>query len=180
MAKAVGSHCLFSIREATSVTMTAGDMQAMTDVSETAQRLMSACEGAMTTMNCADTYSGAHDSASNDFEEASSQLEELGFEYEITSDRVFFSRSDTIVEEYDPATRIGAAPFLGLTGTVELGALDQVIDVSDYKGRHRCPVLARWGWGHRLGSSALLAGAQAARRCWREFASARNAIATCC
>jgi hypothetical protein len=116
--------------------MIAGDMRAMTDVSETAQELMSACEGAMTTTNCADTGSGAYDSASNEFEEASSQLGELGFEYEITSDGVFFSRSGTAVEEHGPATRTGAAPFLGLTGAVELGSLDQVIDVSDYKGLH--------------------------------------------
>jgi hypothetical protein len=68
-------------------------------------------------------------------------LEELGFEYEITSDGVFFSRSDTIVPGYGPATRIGAAPFLGLTGTVELGSLDQVIYVSGYRCFHRCPVL---------------------------------------
>jgi hypothetical protein len=68
-------------------------------------------------------------------------LEELGFEYKITSDGVFFSRSDTDVLGYGPATRIGAAPLLGLTGAVELGSLDQVIDVSDYKGLHRCPVL---------------------------------------
>jgi hypothetical protein len=117
-------------------------MQAMTGVSEMAQKLMSTCEGAMTTMGCVDTGSGAHDKASAAFEEASSQLEELGFEYEITSDGVFFSRSDdTAVEEYGPATRIGAAPFLGLTGAVELGSLDPVIGVSDYKGLHRCPVL---------------------------------------
>jgi hypothetical protein len=68
-------------------------------------------------------------------------LEELGFDYEITSEGVSFSRSGTAVEEYGPATRIGAAPFLGLTGTAEVGSLDQVIDVSDYKGLHRCPVL---------------------------------------
>ena len=98
----------------------------------------------MTIMNCDDTESGAREHrASAAFEEASSQLEELGFEYEITSDGVFFSRSDTDVLGYDPATRIGAAPFLGLTGAVELGSLDQVIDVSDYKGLHRCPVLVR-------------------------------------
>jgi hypothetical protein len=41
----------------------------------------------------------------------------------------------------DPATRTGAAPFLGLTGAVEPGSLDQVIDVAAYKGLHRCPVL---------------------------------------
>jgi hypothetical protein len=119
--------------------MIAGDTRAMTGVSEMAQKLMSTCEGAMAIMNCADTGSGAHDPASNDFEEASSQLEELGFEYEITSDGVFFSRSDAVVPGYDPA--IGAAPFLGLTGTAELGSLDQVIDVSDYSDFHRCQVL---------------------------------------
>jgi hypothetical protein len=98
----------------------AGDMQAVTGVSGTAQELMTnerLREGAMTTMNCADTESGAHDSASNEFEEASSQLEELDFEYEIASEGVFFSRSGTAVEEHDPAIRTGAAPFLGLTGT---------------------------------------------------------------
>jgi hypothetical protein len=92
-------------------------------------------------MGCADTESAAYDKAPAAFEEASSQLEELGFEYEITSDGVSFSRSDTAVEEYGPATRTGAAPFLELTGTAELGSLDQVIDVSDYKGLHRFPVL---------------------------------------
>jgi hypothetical protein len=121
--------------------MIAGDMQAVTEVSETAQGLMNSFEDAMAIMDCADTESGAHDSASAAFEEASSQLEELGFDYEITSEGVSFSRSGTAVEEYDPATRIGAAPFLGLTGTAEVGSLDQVIDVSDYKGLHRCPVL---------------------------------------
>jgi hypothetical protein len=68
-------------------------------------------------------------------------LEELGFEYEITSDGVFFSRSDTVVEEYDPETRIAAAAFLGLSGAVELGSLDQVVGAAAYKGFHRCPVL---------------------------------------
>jgi hypothetical protein len=42
---------LFSIREVTSVAIIAGDMQAMTDVSEMAQKLMSACEGAMTAIS---------------------------------------------------------------------------------------------------------------------------------
>jgi hypothetical protein len=131
-----------------SVTIIAGDMQAVTEVSETvslsetAQGLMNSFEDAMAIMGCADTESGAYDNASAAFEEqASSQLEELGFDYEITSEGVSFSRSGTAVEEYGPATRTGAAPFLGLTGTVEVGSLDQVIDVSDYKGLHRCPVL---------------------------------------
>jgi hypothetical protein len=44
---------IFSIREVTSAAIIAGDMQAMTDVSEMAQELMSACEGTMTTIDCA-------------------------------------------------------------------------------------------------------------------------------
>jgi hypothetical protein len=52
-AKAVSSHCFFSIREAASATMLAGDMQAMTGVSEMAQKLISVCEDAMTTTSCA-------------------------------------------------------------------------------------------------------------------------------
>jgi hypothetical protein len=60
-----------------------------------AQELMNTCEGAMAIMGCADTERGAHGKASAEFEEASFQLEELGFEYEITSDGVFFSRSDS-------------------------------------------------------------------------------------
>jgi hypothetical protein len=115
-------------------------MQAVTEVSETAQELMNSFEDALTIMDCADTESGAHDKAPAAFEEVSSQLEELGFEYEIASDGVFL-RSDTAVEAYGPATRIGAAPFLELTGTVELGSLDQVIDVSDFKSLNRCLVL---------------------------------------
>ena len=92
--------------------MIAGDMQAMTDVSEMAQKLMNSFEDAMAIMGCADTGSTAYDRASAAFEEVSSQLEELGFDYEITSEGVSFSRSGTAVEEYGPATRIGAAPFL--------------------------------------------------------------------
>jgi hypothetical protein len=90
----------------------------MTGVSEMAQKLMNSFEDAMAIMDCADTESAAYDKASAAFEEASSQLEELGFEYEITSEGNSFSRSDTAVEEYDPTTRIGATPFLELTGTV--------------------------------------------------------------
>jgi hypothetical protein len=82
VANAVIGHCFFSIREATSVAVIAGDMQAVTDVSEMAQELMNTCEGAMAIMGCADTGSGAHDRTSAAFEEASSQLEELGFECE--------------------------------------------------------------------------------------------------
>jgi hypothetical protein len=139
---AVIGHCFFSIREVTSVAIIAGDMQAMTDVSEMAQKLMSPSEGAMAIINCADTgRRGAHHTASAAFEDSSSQLEELGFEYEVTSDGVFFSRSGTAVDEYGPETGIAASVFLGLSGAVELGSLDQVVDVAAYKGFHRCPVL---------------------------------------
>jgi hypothetical protein len=44
----------------------------MTDVSEMAQELMSTCEGAMTTMNCAGTESDEHDTANAAFEDAPS------------------------------------------------------------------------------------------------------------
>jgi hypothetical protein len=121
--------------------MIAGDMQAMTDVSEMAQKLMNSFEDAMAIMDHADTESAAYDQASAAFEEAPSQLEELGFEYEITSEGVSFSRSGTAVEEHDPATRIGAVPFLGLSGTSEVGSLDQVIDASDFKSLNRFLVL---------------------------------------
>ena len=41
-----------------------------------------------------------------------------------------------------PDTKIAAAPpFLGLGGSVDLGSLDQVVDVAAYKGFNRCPVL---------------------------------------
>jgi hypothetical protein len=33
------------------------------------------------------------------------------------------------------------SPAFELRNSVEVGSLDQVIDVSDYKGLHRCPVL---------------------------------------
>jgi hypothetical protein len=55
--------------------MIAGDMQAMTDVSDMAQKLMSACGGAMAITNCADTESGAHDTATAAFEKSASQLD---------------------------------------------------------------------------------------------------------
>jgi hypothetical protein len=42
--KAVSSHCFFSIRGAASAAMIAGDMQAMTGVSEMARKLMGVCE----------------------------------------------------------------------------------------------------------------------------------------
>ena len=75
------------------------------------------------------------------FDEAASSLEELGFVHEVTLDGVAFSRSEPDAGKYDPTTKTGAPPFLGLSGTVELGSLDQVIDVAEYKGFNRCPVL---------------------------------------
>jgi hypothetical protein len=102
---------------------------------------MNSFEDALTVLDCADTESAAYDKASAAFEAASSQFEELGFEYEMTSEGVSFSRSGTVVEEYDPATRTGAVPFLGLSGTGEVGSLDQVIDVSDFKSLNRCMAL---------------------------------------
>jgi hypothetical protein len=53
------SHCFFSIRDVASAAVLAGDMQAMTDVSEMAQNLISVCEEAMTTINCANTEGDA-------------------------------------------------------------------------------------------------------------------------
>jgi hypothetical protein len=61
--------------------------------------------------------------------------------YEVTLDGVAFSRSEPNTGEYGPTTKIGASPFLGLSGAVELGSLDQEIDVAEYKGFNRCPVL---------------------------------------
>ena len=61
--KVVSSHCLFSIREVASATNIAGDMQAMTDVSEMAQKLMSVCEDAMAIINCVSTEGDEHDTA---------------------------------------------------------------------------------------------------------------------
>ena len=56
---------LFSIREVTSVAIIAGDMQAMTGVSEMAQKLMNSFEDAMAIMDHADTESAAYDKASS-------------------------------------------------------------------------------------------------------------------
>jgi hypothetical protein len=107
--KAVSSHCFFSIREVASAAIIAGDTQAMTGVSEMAQKLMSTCEGAMTTISCANTESDEHDTATAAFDEAASKLEELGFVHEITLDGVAFSRSEPDAGEYDPGTKIAAA-----------------------------------------------------------------------
>jgi hypothetical protein len=60
--------------------------------------------------------------------------------HEVTLDGVVFSRSEPDAVEHDPETKIAAAPFLGLSGTVELGSMDQVMDVAAYKGFNRCPV----------------------------------------
>jgi hypothetical protein len=126
--------------------MIASETPAMTDVSEMAQKLMSICEGAMTIINCDTTEGDEHDTATAAFDEAASSLEELGFVHEVTLDGVVFSRSEPDVGKYDPGTKIGAAHFLtehflGLSGTVGLGSLDQVIDAAAYKGFNRCPVL---------------------------------------
>jgi hypothetical protein len=56
----------------------------MTGVSEMAQKLMSACEDAMTTINCVNTEGDEHDTATAAFDEAASSLGELGFVYEVT------------------------------------------------------------------------------------------------
>jgi hypothetical protein len=94
-----------------------------------------------TATSCTDTGSEAHDSANATFEEAASQLEELGYSHEILADGVLFSR-EPVVEEYGPSARTtAAAAFLGLEGPVELGSLDQGMDVSAYSGFNRSPVL---------------------------------------
>ena len=96
----------------------------------------------MTTTSCANTESDEHDTANAAFDEAASKLEELGFVHEITPGGVAFSRSEPDAGECDPDTKIAAAPpFLGLGGSVDLGSLDQVVDVAAYKGSNRCPVL---------------------------------------
>jgi hypothetical protein len=64
----------------------------VTGVSPEAQKLMTACEGAMTTINCVNTESEAHDSANATFEEAASQLEEQGYSHEIASTGFLFTR----------------------------------------------------------------------------------------
>jgi hypothetical protein len=61
--------------------MIAGDMQAMTGVSEMARKLMSACEDAMAIINCANIEGDEHDTATAAFDEAASSLGELGFVY---------------------------------------------------------------------------------------------------
>jgi hypothetical protein len=66
--------------------MIASDTQAMTDVSDMAQKLMGTCEGAMTAINCVNTESDEHDTATAVFDEAASNLEELGFVHEVTLD----------------------------------------------------------------------------------------------
>jgi hypothetical protein len=60
-------------------------MQAMSDVSEMAQKLISACEDAMVIINCDNTEDDAHVVATAAFDEAASSLGELGFEYEVSA-----------------------------------------------------------------------------------------------
>ena len=95
----------------------------------------------MVIINCDSTEDDAHGVATAAFDEAASTLGELGFEYEVTRDGVTFSRSEPDVWEYDPTIKIGAAPFLVLNGTVELGTLDRVIDVAEFKALGRCMVI---------------------------------------
>jgi hypothetical protein len=55
---------------------------------------MSACEGAITTINCVKTESAAHgESANAEFEAAASQLEELGCSYELSNGGFTFHAS---------------------------------------------------------------------------------------
>jgi hypothetical protein len=83
--------------------MAAGDLQAMTDVSEMAQKLMSTCcEGAVAIISCDDTGSDEHDTANAAFDEAASQLGELGYVYEMTLEGVVFSRSEPDAGEHGP------------------------------------------------------------------------------
>ena len=65
----------------------------------------------MTITNCTNTESDAHDSANATFEEAASQLEELGYSHEISSDGVLFSR-ESVVVDCGPSARTAAAAFL--------------------------------------------------------------------
>jgi hypothetical protein len=67
----------------------------------------------MTTTSCANTESDEHGTATAAFDEAASNLEELGFVHEVTLDGVAFSRcSEPDAGEYGPETKIAAAPFL--------------------------------------------------------------------
>jgi hypothetical protein len=95
----------------------------------------------MKIINCANTKGDEHDTATAAFDEAASSLGELGFVYEVTLDGVAFSRSVPDAEKYGPTIKIRASPFLGLNGTVELGSLDRVIDVAEFKALDRCPVI---------------------------------------
>jgi hypothetical protein len=70
--KAVSSHCFFSIREVASAAMIASETRAMTDVSDMVQKLISTCEGAMTTISCVNTEGDEHDTATAVFDEAAS------------------------------------------------------------------------------------------------------------
>ena len=85
---------------------------ALTGVSPEAQVLMAACGGAMAVINCVNTESDdAHDSANATSELAASQLEELGYSHEMSSDGVIFSR-ESVVVDCGPSARTAAAAFL--------------------------------------------------------------------
>jgi hypothetical protein len=55
--------------------MIASETQAMADVSDMVQKLMSTCEGAMTIINSVNTGGDEHDTATAAFDEAASNLE---------------------------------------------------------------------------------------------------------
>jgi hypothetical protein len=52
--------------------MIASETRAMTDVSDMVQKLISTCEGAMTTISCVNTEGDEHDTATAVFDEAAS------------------------------------------------------------------------------------------------------------
>ena len=56
----------------------------------------------MAIINCADTESGEHDTANAAFDEAASQLEELGYVHEVALDGAVFSRPKPDAGEHDP------------------------------------------------------------------------------
>jgi hypothetical protein len=68
----------------------------------------------MTTTSCVSTGSEAHDSANATFEEAASQLEDLGYLHEITSDGVAFSRGTRNCRAWEIMTLMMLMPQLPL------------------------------------------------------------------
>jgi hypothetical protein len=95
VANAVIAHCVFSIREVTSVAM-ADVPPVLSGVSQEGRELMSPSGGAIITTSCVNTESAAHESANAEFEAAASQLEELGYSYELSNDGVHFSREPNV------------------------------------------------------------------------------------